>query len=439
MVLDTLLALALVLTTATQLRLGGIPIGPGEIGLGIWLILTVGREAARGDWLLTPALSRMLIFWATFALAESLGTLTGYAIGDVHDSSEFMHDAMAYPLLAGFSCASVVGLNAGARVHRVAWLVLVLGAVFLAIQLAAAGGLIDLPLAQPWFWDRFRGWSSLPNQLALLCTVLVLLALHLADTATRRFQWITAVVCAVPAFWIGRLTQTDTFLFALIAAAPFFLATKLWIWVATPELRETPRPGIAMVGLMTAPLMLASVAPIALSAMSDPERAVVGLMKNGGREATEEADLRLELWREAASRGLESGMLGLGPGPHLPIPLSILMGRYTEHDSAVRHPLDNGMPNFEAHNTFLDLLTQGGLIAVASLVWLTARALVTAHKARLAGLAALVCGLAVFSMTGLIIRQPVFWFVIALCLSAERASHAPAAGTCAPANRWLTT
>jgi hypothetical protein len=424
MVLDALLALALVLTAASQLRPGDVPVGPGEICLIVWLTLAFARTVARDSLSVTPALSRMLTFWALFALAESVGTLVGYAMGDVHDPSEFIHDVMAYPLIAAFSCLSVVGSNAAACLDRVARLVLVLGAIFLTVQLPIAWHFVDLPLVQPWYWDRFRGWSNNPNQLALFCTTLVLLALHFADKSNRRAQWIGAIACAMSPLLVGRLTQTDTFLFALAAAAPFFLATKLWIWLTAPELRVTPRPGMAMMALVVGPLMLASFVPIALSTLAASDRAVVGLMKNGGKEATEEADLRLELWQEAIRRGLESGTLGLGPGPHLAIPWSIVLGRQTEQDpDPTHHPAANGMPNYEAHNTLFDLFVQGGLIAVGSLVWLVAAALVNAWKARLAGLSALLCGLIVFGMTNLIIRQPIFWFAIAICLTAERRQY----------------
>ena len=50
-------------------------------------------------------------------------------------------------------------------------------------------------------------------------------------------------------------------------------------------------------------------------------------MKNGGKEAAQETDLRLQLWQEAVDRGLEAGMLGLGPGPHLPISVPIVAAR----------------------------------------------------------------------------------------------------------------
>ena len=74
MLLDVLLALGLLLSTASQLRLPGVPIGPGEICLAAWLALTLFREVARLGPPLTLAFSQLLLFWLVFAFALSVGT-----------------------------------------------------------------------------------------------------------------------------------------------------------------------------------------------------------------------------------------------------------------------------------------------------------------------------------------------------------------------------
>ncbi len=93
--LDVLLTLGLLLSTASQLRPVGAPVGPGEICLAVWVFLTLFREAARLGPALTPPLSRLLIFWLVFAVAQCVGTMAGFAIGDRHDSGLFMHDVAA--------------------------------------------------------------------------------------------------------------------------------------------------------------------------------------------------------------------------------------------------------------------------------------------------------------------------------------------------------
>jgi len=172
-----------------------------------------------------------------------------------------------------------------------------------------------------------------------------------------------------------------------------------------------------MVGL---PLLLLCVTPLALDEAADIRGFVTGFAKNGGAEVSEETDLRLTLWTQAIERGIHSAMIGLGPGPHLKIPAAIIAGRVSTGVTLINitHPAQNGTANYEAHNTILDVFTQGGLLAVASFLWLLAQATRSAYRSRSAGLMALLAGAATFMMTGNVVRQPVFWFAIVLCLCA---------------------
>jgi O-Antigen ligase len=416
-VLDVLLTLGLLLSTASQLRPDGAPVGPGEICLAVWVLLMLFREMARLGPALTPPLARLLIFWLTFAVAQCVGTMTAFAIGDRHDSALFMHDVLAYPVLAAVSCLSV----AGSHLHRVAWLLATLGAAWLALQVALGWGLVDLGDFDAWEWERFRGLSDNANQLALFCAVIGLLSLYLAEAARRLGERVAAVTCMVVAIVVGRLTKSDAFLLVLIAAGPIFVALKLRRWLMSRERQTLLRSASAWILILALPLVTAYVVPLAASAATEFEDAIKGMTKGGGGRDTEEtARLRVEVWSRAMRRGIEAGMLGLGPGPHLEIPPSIVAGR---RDSAndpkhVEHPEFGFVPNFEAHNTFLDLFIQGGLIAVLSLGWLVATALIVTHRAEWDALTTLLCGLAIFSIFHLIVRHPVFWFAISLCMVA---------------------
>ncbi len=422
MVLDVLLTLGLLLSTASQLRPVGAPVGPGEICLAVWVFLMLFREAARFGPALTPPLSRLLIFWLVFAVAQCVGTMAGFAIGDRHDSGLFMHDVVAYPVLAAVSCLSVVEPRASTRLYRVAWLVATLGAAWLALQVAFGWGLVDLGDFDAWEWERFRGLSDNANQLALFCAVIGLLSLHLAEAARRLGERVAAVTCMVVAIVVGRLTMSDAFLLVLVAAGPIFVALKLGRWLMSRERKMTLRSASAWIFVLALPVVTAYVVPLGASAATEFEDAIKGLTKGaGGRDTEESARLRIEIWSRAMRRGIESGMLGLGPGPHLEIPTAITAGRRgsTNDPKHVEHPAFGFVPNFEAHNTLLDLFIQGGLIAVLSLGWLAATALVATHRAKLDALTTLFCGLAIFSIFHLIVRHPVVWFAISLCLVAS--------------------
>jgi O-antigen ligase/polysaccharide polymerase Wzy-like membrane protein len=416
-VLDVLLTLGLLLSTASQLRPDGAPVGPGEICLAVWVLLMLFREVGRLGPALTPPLSRLLIFWLAFAVAQCVGTMAGFATGDRHDSGLFMHDVMAYPVLAAVSCLSV----AGSRLHRVAWLLATLGAAWLALQVAFGWGFVNLGDFDTWEWERFRGLSDNANQLALFCAVLGLLSLYLAEAARGLGERVAAVTCMVVAIVAGRLTKSDAFLLVLVAAGPIFVALKLQRWLMSRNRQMPLRSASAWILVLALPLVMAYVVPLGASAATEFEDAIKGMTKGGGGRDTEETTrLRMEVWSRAMRRAIESGMLGLGPGPHLEIPPSIVAGRRdsTNDPKHVEHPEFGFVPNFEAHNTFLDLFIQGGLIAVLSLGWLVATALVVTRRAELDALTTLLCGLAIFSIFHLIVRHPIFWFAISLCLVA---------------------
>jgi hypothetical protein len=425
---DPLLVLGILLSTASQLRPANVPIGPGEVCLLAWMVPTLCHLMMQREFRFTPALSRMVIFWLLFGLAQSIGTLTGFVIGDVHDTSLFLHDVFAYPLLAAVSLLSVAGPDARPRLHRVAWLLVTMGSAILALQVAHVWGLISVGSLDPWYWDRVRGWSSNPNQLAFLCAVLWLLSLHLADVAVSAPVRIAAIATAILPIYVGRLTKSDTFALVLVASGLIFITLKLRSWLLHQP-RPTFRSTVAWLALLALPLLVASIVPLAHTLSVDAEALARNLAKGTEQDTENTAEVRFAIWKQAFDRGLESGMLGLGPGPHLPIPESILEGRAGSSDDPkdIEHPADNGIPNFEAHNTPLDIFTQGGLLAVLSLYWLVGTAFLLTFRARLYGLTTLVSTLTIFTMFHLFVRPPIFWLAIALCLvAAERRKASPA-------------
>ena len=422
---DLLLVLGVLLSTASQLRPAGASIGPGEVCLLIWIAMMFGREMVQLGPHFTPALSRLMIFWLLFAVAQSIGTLAGFAIGDVHDQSLFMHDVMAYPLLAAISMLCVVGTDAGSRLHRVAWFLVTLGSATLALQVAHVWGLVSVGSIDPWYWDRVRGWSENPNQLAFLCAMLGLLSLHLADVATSALARIAAIASAMLPVYVGRLTKSDTFALVLVATGPIFIALKLRSWLFDQP-RFNVRSASAWIAILALPLLSVSAVPFGYSLAVEAQSVADDLAKGDKRDTEQTAQIRLQAWRQAIDRGLESGMLGLGPGPHLPIPPSILAGRQDTSDGPkdIEHPKANGTLNFEAHNMLLDIFTQGGLVAVLSLVWLVSATFLLTFRKRLDGLTTLLCGLMIFNIFHLFVRHPIFWIATAMCLVAAEGRKA---------------
>ena len=154
---DALLALGLLLSTATQLRPEGLPLGPGEICILLWLGLTLARHTG---WSLTasPATHPVLAFGLVLVVAESAGLMMGMAIEQFFDVPAIAHDIFAYTFLICATTMISIELMDDRRRTRVVWLLTYSGAVALLLQFGAAKGWINIPGVDPWHFDQLRGW-----------------------------------------------------------------------------------------------------------------------------------------------------------------------------------------------------------------------------------------------------------------------------------------
>jgi hypothetical protein len=402
MILDSLLAFGLLLATATQLRIGDTPLGPGEMCLAVWLGLSLCLQAGRPALTSNPALASnpasagVVTFWLILIVAESVGMIVGFATELFFDTAHIVHDIIAYSFLFGLGCMMAHELANERRRRRVTWLIVLFGAASLSLQLAGAYGWISLPIpVDPWFFDRLRGWSNDPNQLGFLTGSLTLLSIHLAETATARIGMLAAATCAVLAFAVGVLTKSDSFILGILTAGTVVLAIKSSLWLGAFKWGLTFRAASVGIALLGLPMLVVAALPFAPAAVERMEAKYQALYDEDGQ-----GDLRFHLWTEALAKGVDAAMLGLGPGPHLT-------------QKAWKRPPP---AKFEAHNTPLDLFVQGGLLALLALAWLYASLILATTRAKLAALAALSCGFVVFSMFHFIIRHPIFWFGVVLCL-----------------------
>jgi hypothetical protein len=177
----------------------------------------------------------VVIFWLILIVAESIGAIVGFATELFFDTTHIIHDIIAYFFLFGVASTMALELASEHRRRRVTWLIVLLGAASLSLQVAHAYGLIRVPVpVEPWiYFTRLRGWSNDPNQLGLVAALLTVISIHLADTATARVKMIAAAACAVLAVSVGVLTLSDSFTVGILAAGAVFLAIKSSLWLAT--------------------------------------------------------------------------------------------------------------------------------------------------------------------------------------------------------------
>ncbi|SFN87907.1 O-Antigen ligase [Mesorhizobium sp. NFR06] len=404
MIREALLAAGVALSFASQISVPGLSFGYGEIFLVLWIMLSVSRILAGGRIEVTPAFFQLASFWLLLSLTLAVGTVVGYFTTVLYVTG-LSHDTMAYGLLAGVTCLATLEPNAELSLRRSAWWVIAIAFGALAIQIGLAWGWIHQPGIDPWYWDRLRGWSENPNQLALYCAVFGPLAVHLAVTTNSRWAQFLAFSTLIPIVYVGRLTKSDTYLYTTILSGLVFLGLRLRAWFLSGDNRAGLARQIALLLMIGAVPLAAAAAPYAITEESSVAKFAKSLTKDGGGEATAETfELRVFLWNEAIEKGLQSGSLGLGPGPHLERP-PIADRQFLERP-------------FEAHNTMLDLYLQGGLVAALALVWLVGSAAMSVWRSRFDALLVLLASVVVFSMPHLIIRHPIVWFALTFCLVA---------------------
>ena len=393
--IDMLLALGLVITAATQLRLGGLPIGPGEVVVMVWLCLAGLRQMLSRQLILTPALTRVLSVWFVLAVSLCVGMTVGLVVEPFQNYDGMARDTVAYVFVFSFSVMMAIAMSDAADRRRLSWRIVAIGSISLILQIAGGLGKLPMPGVDPWYWDRFRGWAENPNQLGFFALFIALLSLHLADQATTRFESMQALGATVPAFVAGLMSRSDSFVIGLFVSWGLFITLKSVAWLKDTDMAPTLRGAAVALALLALPLAIMISVPFASAALSSIER-----VSNQVYSDNDQGDTRLHLWAEAIDKGIQSGLVGFGPGPHL------------TSKSFKRPPPEK----FEVHNTLLDLLTQGGVVAMGAFVWISITALLAASRAGHPALAALVAGLLVFSMFHYALRQPIFWFGIVLCL-----------------------
>jgi hypothetical protein len=423
MITGILLALGLLLSPATQLRPEGSSVGPGEIFLIAGIASAALQALFHSKFRSNHALLTILTFWGVFTIALSVGTFSAYINGIVNDIDLLTHDTKAYVLAGVFSLLCVVPVSAAARMRIMALIIVFVGSLLTLLQIAQGYGLFALADIDPWSWDRLRGWSENANQLAFVCMIQLLLSLHVAHSSPNGLLRLSSAVCALPPLIAGIMSKSDSFLVVLTVAVPLLTGLTLWRWLLDASPRSGARRSVALSIACLLPFLLFLAVPV-FQVSTSKVAAIETFLYERNREAIDrDASQRFGLWREAFEIGVQSGMLGLGPGPHLLREPNVRVNNGGNIGS-IRHFSRNPVADFEAHNTPIDLFTQGGLLAVAAFAWLIAITVLRAFKARHDLLVVLVTGVVIFTMFHFMIRHPLFWFVIAFCLVASTANHA---------------
>lgn len=396
--LPALLALATVASTATKLRLPGVPLGIGELLLTGWLASSLMlRSVGSGfRWNDGFALRWGGLFLLLTACALLVGAIQAEAVG-VTSTYETLHEAMAWAFVLALVAWFLLESDSPRAVLRFLKWFAGLGLLFATLLLVAAV-LSRLLLGTQWFWYlgfRMSGWSENPNQLAALLAPLPFLAVHFRAHASGRCSRVLWTAGLVGGTLAGLATQSDALFAAWMLGLSIMMAAT-WVRGLLGQARTVR--SILVNGVVLPLAIAAMLVPTAATLLHLFEGAVEGRASEGGQAGT-----RLSLWRHGLEAVAESPLIGWGPGSHSGI--------------------DRPFAGTESHNTFIDLAAQAGLpvsLALAVIVVLAAIGPIRRHALPI-GLA--VVATATFAFFHNCLRHPVFWLVVFGALAASHAGQ----------------
>lgn len=378
-------SLGLVMTTASQLRFPGMPIGIGEVMLCIWLLITSISLIKSERVIVHAATKKFVAFWFSFFFLLLLGTFAGLYFGSWSES--LYHDALAF-LFSGI-LVIVCLLNRGFKeqIDTIIPFILIFTIVPLSALLIYGQVSPSLGPIQIWFDEvRFTGWSSNPNQLAFSVSTIPFLAAYKYSKSKGYLFKTTYILIAASSVWIGLATASDSLQAAWIVGG---ILLALLFWYRALSITKTSY----WKGLITKIILPLTVVSI-LFIFGKPIQTEINDNVESILGADDQGDFRLILWKNGIEATALSPFFGHGPGPH----------------SGNNEPFQE----YEAHNTFIDLSTSAGILGLflylTFIFWAAWKAWSSGQNTILIGL----ISIQMFSTFHLVLRYPLFWFYMVI-------------------------
>jgi O-antigen ligase len=383
-------AIGVVMTGATQLRLAGQPMGPGELLLVVWIAF-VGFCLLRGvRFAYTNTFKVFLTFWLVSALLMSLGSLVALHINRLADRT-IGHDTQAFLFLSVLICLLSIRID---KVSDDEYHLSLARATFFAVSAAGlmllVAGLVTTQLGPLSLWYhgvRLRGWSENPNQLALFMLPMPFLGWYLLQqtrSVARKLIYLLAIlVCAAT----GVATESDAL---RVAWAGSLGAIIVLLWYRAVFRGRSRFLHVSHIMLPLAAIAIA--VGVGVEIAERVEDIGLEIYERGGQGST-----RFRDWSHGIDAMFHSPLVGLGPGAH-------------SGDKRAFQEL-------EAHNSFIDWGTSTGILGIvlllALLFWCAWRAL----RARAFALFGIVLVVTIDSVFGYSLRQPIYWLLLLLAVT----------------------
>ena len=369
--------LGLIMSSATQLRFSeSFPIGFGEILLLIWVLsesyifFANNRILAFGNGIVVLLILFILLSFLTGTIVSLIANL--FVLND------FLRNF--FPILFS-SLISVVLINLRDKISYFHSFIFYFP-IFLILFLAS---LLVYSFFQPTLFSykifeyRFLGLSTNPNQLALYLSVIPFMLILRIDMFYSKIQIIISVLLMLACFAVAYFCKSDALFVSWLLGIP------LYILYVLKKHRFDIKTLKSIVLRVFFPFALALIIPLVLFfQLKNLETELIATTEAEGNQGS----VRIALWQNGVTVILDSPLFGLGPGAF----------------SGIEKPYD-GM---EAHNTFIDLGVNAGLIGLLfylCLVFLIIKLLYRKNKIMFVWIISLI----LFSGFHFVLRQPIFW------------------------------
>lgn len=448
-----LLALGMVMSVSTQLRLSTIPVGPGELLLFAWVSVTLFE---RRCWPTPSARALLVVGISGSALLLSGYLFSSYPPGAVRPSPA--HDSAAYLFcwLLALNYATLRNTGSELVTQRLfcAFFVSAALALLLGVMLSDTTGVNAI--YGGWRWQHL---SENPNQFALMVLPLPLLAIHHLRTQPNGAASLLFGTTGLLALVLGWSSRSDALAVAWVMGGGLVGLRSLKTLVGRNAVPRRPtsrnsRNAAILLGLMVFgsawqvrpvveelnSMSLTSVflvgsegnadASTASSIPAPATHATPHSLRPGhgdgsdGNDGTgtgvtasvltspphkppdadhNQGSVRSSLWYHAIAAIRRSPIVGFGPGAH----------------SGFQGPFGGE----EAHNTLLDWTTQTGVLGLLILALYLGWIFYTVAHYGNRPLTGMLLGLALFSIFHLTLRQPLFWLLPLLAVELAKAKQ----------------
>lgn len=382
-------ALGVTLSGATQLRMQGLPVGPSEVILAVWLAF-VAFLLLRGT---KVATSRVYVVMGGYWLAQLAILGFGAAVALYarrFDSAGALHDGLAYAyiaVLSTFLCLRLADTDDYDYHWTFARLIFAFHALAAGILLAMATVTPQLGPIRFWYAGiRFLGWAENPNQMALAMAAMPFLGWWLMRKASGPFGKAACLVGIALCIAAGLATKSDGMRVAWVVSMGAIAAVLFY------QVTMRGRSRWLHISHLIIPILVV----VAGVSFGDELAAYVTRIAEEIYAEGDQGEKRFILWWNGLHAIRESPLVGFGPGSY----------------SGVAGPFAGR----EAHNSFIDWGMSTGAMGIAIylglLAWTVRRALQSGETMPIAMLISVV----MVSTFGYVLRQPGFWMVLVLVL-----------------------